>query len=235
LFFSFVRTKSHAENPEVEAAQSPKLRDFAKVLKSKNNWLLTFYSGLAFSPLAVLGGLWGNPFFESVYHFSPTDAASVSTFMFLGLAVGAPLFALLSNRLNNRYGVMQLGVWLSFTALVAVLYLPSLNTVMAATLLFLFGLGVGAFMLGFTLCKELNSLALAATVVAFVNTGDALLDAVTEPFVGKLLDHFWTGDVVNGVHHFGAHDYHLAFVVLPLYLLAASLCLVPLRKACKMK
>jgi MFS family permease len=232
LLYLFVRMKANVYSVAVSEAQAPKLRDFVAALKSKNNWLLTFYSGLAFSPLAVLGGLWGNPFLQEAYHFSATTAASVSTFMFLGLALGAPLFALLSNYLNKRYFVMQAGVWLSLVSLVLVVYLPSLSAVCASVLFFLFGFGVGAFMLGFTLGKELNALALAATVVALVNTGDAVFGAFTEPFVGKLLDLCWDGNVVNGVHHFTVHAYHRAFSVLPLYLLAASLFLVPLKKVC---
>jgi MFS family permease len=232
LFYLFVRTKpvSSAITGEM---QTPKLKDFMAALQSKNNWLLTFYSGLSFSPLAVLGGLWGNPFLQEAYHFSTTTAAGVSTCMFLGLAAGAPIFSMLSNRMNRRYEVMQIGIWLSLISIVLVIYLPSLSAVVAGILLFSFGFGVGAFMLGFTLGKELNALALAATIIALINTGDAIFGAFTEPFIGKLLDIFWNGDIVNGVPHFTIHAYHAAFVVLPLYLIVASLLLVPLKKVCK--
>ena len=35
-----------------------------ELIKNRRNWLLMLYSGLAFAPLAVFGGLWGTPYIE---------------------------------------------------------------------------------------------------------------------------------------------------------------------------
>src|SRR5690606_36531009 len=99
------------------------------------------------------------------------------------------------------------------------------------SLLFLFGLSSGAFMLSYPLGKELNQhLGLAATVVALINTGDAFFGSFTEPLIGKILDFFWQGKVAAGVHYFSVADYDKALLVLPVYLLGALLCLIMLRK-----
>jgi hypothetical protein len=124
---------------------------------------------------------------------------------------------------------MLLGLVLSFASLTTAVFVPGLDTVLEAVLLFLFGFGTGAFMLGFVMGKELNSLALAASVVALVNTGDAVFGAVSEPLAGKILDSVWSGKVVNGLHYFSVHDYHLALLMLPAYLLFAAAFLLPLR------
>lgn len=230
LFYLTIRIPAAAKSSDV-AKQMQTLRwsDFAKILKSKNIWLLTIYSGLAFSPLAVFGGLWGNPFLEEAYGFSATTAASVSTFIFIGFGTGAPIFALLTNRFK-LYTVMQLGVVLSLVSLTTVIYATHLSPFICGLLLYLFGVGVGAYMLTFTMGTSLHAIALAATVVAILNTGDGILSAFAEPFVGKLLDLQWNGTVVNGVHHFNVHAYHVAFMVLPIFLLLAVMFLFPLRK-----
>lgn len=232
-FSLFVRDKNHLYQtaPMADHNESLKLKDFVGLLKKKENWLLLFYSGLAFSPLAVFGGLWGNPFLMQAFHVSKTTAATLTSMSFLGLGVGAPLLGYVSDKLQKRYLVMMLGLVLSFVALALVVYAP-LSTWMAGTLLFLFGFGVGAFMLGFTVGKELNHVALAATVVGLINTGDALFGAFTEPMVGKFLDMFGDGKVVHGVHVFSLHDFHLAFAMMPVYLLLAAAFLWPLRKKC---
>lgn len=228
LFYSFVRMPAQTSSQLPSSCLN--LSDFFSVLKLKNNWLLMMYGGLAFSPLAVFGGLWGNTFLESVHGFSATTAASATTAMFLGLASGAPIFALLATRCNNRYLIMHVGVWVSLVSLTAVLYLPTLSVEVAAALLFMFGFGVGSYMLNFAVGKDLNNVALAATVMAFLNTGDAVLSGFAEPFVGKLLDMHWDGSVVNGVHHFNAAAYHVAFAVLPVFLVLASVSLLWLQK-----
>ena len=226
LFLLLVKDKKSS----VQINDTPRFRDMLALLINKKNWLLTFYSGLAFTPLAVLGGLWGNPFFEEAYHLTRTEAASFSSCMFVGLAVGAPLLGLLADRLGDRLKVMMGGTLVSFISLLMVLFVTTIPLWFLGVSLFLFGLGIGSFMSCFAVGKELNSIKLAATVVALINTGDALFGSFTEPFIGKMLDLFWQGKIVNGVHYFSASDYQMALSLLPCYLLAALGCLMLLKK-----
>ena len=75
-------------------------------------------------------------------------------------------------------------------------------------------------MLGFTVGTASNPLALAATVVALINSGDAICGALTEPLVGKLLDIKVNNHLLLPTH-FPKSAYHYAFAVLPMELLAA--------------
>ncbi len=219
IFFAFVRNKTDCDTQTVK--NSVTFSDFKKLLKKKSSWYLTFYSGLAFSPLAVFGGLWGNPFLQIAHHLTKTEAASLTSVMFLGLAVGGPVFGYLADRVASRSVLMLSGLLLSLLALTTAIYLNFLSVIAVGVLLFLFGFGTGAFMLGFAVGKDMNIPALAATVVALINTGDAIFGAFSEPLVGKLLDLFWNGKVALSVHLFNLHDYYTALAILPLYLLAA--------------
>lgn len=200
-------------------------KDVAQVLLKKQNWLLAFYSGMTFSPIAVLGGLWGNMYLKEAFHIDNTHAASLLSFSFVGLAVGGPVLGALSDRLGRCKRVMIVGNILGFVSLVPVLYVPGLPLWLVGILLFVFGFGVGAFMLGFALGKEINDIAVAATVIALVNSGDAIFGAVTEPLVGKFLDWGWSGQMVNGVRHYSVEAFQHAFLVMPVYILAATVLL----------
>ncbi len=207
-----------------------KLSDITAILKSKKNWLLTFYSGLAFTPLAVLGGLWGNPFFEIAHRLTPTQAASFTSCIFLGFAIGGPLFGYFGGSVQQRMKVTMLGTGLAFLSLVMVIYVVSLPLWLFGVMLFIFGLGMGSYMACFALAKELNKVGLAGTIVALINTGDALFGSFTEPTIGKILDIFWQGKIVNGIHSFSVHDFQFALSLLPIYLIAALGCLVILSR-----
>lgn len=201
--------------------QTPTLKDFISLLKQRHNWHLMLYSGLAFAPLAVFGGLWGNPFLQECFHVSKIGSGTLVSCAFLGLGVGGPLLGYLSDRLQNRYLVMKLGLVVSFIFLVLAIYSPIHLIWLEGLFLFLFGFGTGAFMLGFALGKEMNALGLGACVVALINTGDALFGAVSEPLAGKILDLVsTTSSTGNAI--FSVHDYHLALAMLPIYLLVAS-------------
>lgn len=228
LFYVFVRNPKQGikQTTNVDAF---KLRDLVKLLKQKHNWILTFYSGLAFAPIAVFGGLWGNSFLQAAYHVTKPTAASLTSMLFLGLAVGGPVLGWLSDRLNKRLTVMFLGLVVSLVSLTAALYVSSLPLWLESLLLFFFGFGTGAFMIGFTIGKELNPVIFTASIVGLINTGDAIFGAFSEPLAGKLLDVCSRGHIVNGIPVFSVADYHVALAILPLYLFIAILLVFALK------
>ena len=222
LFMLFVREHSYQKRSiKNEASHKNSWIEYKKVFQNKQNWLLTAYSGLAFAPLSVLGGLWGPPFLQESYHLSRTESSGLISLIFIGLGIGSPLWGLLSDKLNNRLKVMKFALILSLVTILIVCYSTLLPIWMIGFLLFLFGFGVGAFMLGFTLGTEINNIALAATVVSLINTGDSILESFTEPFLGKLLDLGWTGQMRDGARYFTIQNFHFALIPLPIYLILA--------------
>lgn len=224
IFFLAVRDK--VDKSKIEPVKKPvSFNEILHVFKNKQNWLLTLYSGLAFSPLAIFGGLWGNPFLEQAYQLTRTEAASMVSLMFIGLGVGSPILGFISDYIGNRKKVMLFSTLMSCAAILLVLYFHPMPMIILGVLLFLFGFGLGAFMLVFAIGKEINNIRLVATVIAMINTSDAALDAVTEPLIGKLLDLLWDGKIVNGIHYFSLSSYHIAMGILPIYLIAGSILL----------
>ena len=223
LFFILVRDKKQATVSKnyTRSYYTIAWKDILLVLRNRQNWLLALYSGLCFSPVAVFGSLWGNPFLQESYHFTSPQAANLISFLFIGVAIGGPIWGYTADHLGKQLWIMAGGALLGLFALLAVIYYPFQSTYLLGISLFLSGFGIGSFMLGFSVGKEINNAALAATVVAFINMGDAVFGAVSEPVVGKILDIFWTGKIVNGIPHFSISDYHITLALLPLDLVAA--------------
>ena len=226
LFLLCVRDKSTESQHHAQVT----LKDILQVFKNKQNWLMTLYSGLAFTPIAVFGGLWGNPFLQAAYDLSKTQAASMVSLVFIGFGLGSPVLGILSDRLGDRVRVMIGCTLFSCVAITLVLFWHSMPLTLLAFLLFMFGFSLGAFMIVYALGKELNSAALTATVVSMINASDGILTGITEPAIGKLLDLTWDGSIINGVHHFSLSSYYLALSVLPLYLLIAAILLFWIKK-----
>jgi len=223
LFNAVVRDSSSISRQEKSTKGSRVcFQDILQVIKNKQNWLLTLYGGLACSPMAVFGGLWGNPFLQQAYHIDKTLAASMVSLVFVGLGIGSPLFGLLSSHIGDKRRVMFFSTLLSCAAVNLVLYCHPLPIWLLGLLLFVFGFSLGAFMLVFSVGKEFNDVRLAATVIAMINASDAVLDGITEPGIGKILDWGWDGRMIGGAHYFSLHSYHAALAVLPIYLLVAA-------------
>ncbi len=234
LFYLIVRDRPQVKSQSAGlAAAAPKFsfRDVWVVLTNKQNWLITIYSGLAFSPIDAFAGLWCIPFLKEGYNLTHTHAAFFVSFIFFGLALGSPLLGLLSDRLGHRRRVMLVSGCVALVTVTSIIYSVHLPLWLLGGLLFLFGFSTGAFMLGFALGRELNKLTVAATIVALINTGDVVFSAFTEPLIGKLLDSGWGGKIIGGIHYFSLADYRRAMTLLPLYILLSIILLFFIRES----
>ena len=218
LFALFVKdrhTSISGESKDNQPHESQHLwHDILLIVKNKQNWLLTGYGGLAFSPVIVFCGLWGNPFLQKAYHLDKLVAPSLISLVFIGLAIASLLFALFSNHIRNRCTFMFYSTLVSAACISLVIYAHPLPIWMLGGLLFFFGFSLGAFPMVFVIGKELNPLYLAGTAISLINASDAFFDAITEPMIGKVLDYFGH---VEFSHEFSLFSYHIALAILPLY------------------
>jgi len=190
------------------------------LLKDKQTWLLSLYSGLAFAPVSVFGGLWGVSFIEKAYALDVSESANYVSLIFIGFAIGCPLTGWFSDYIGQRKPIMTLGTTLSLISLSVILYLP-LSQGYLIVFLLLFGIGASCFFLCFSMVRELHPIIFTGTVLGFMNTFDSICEAVTEPFIGKLLDLNWTGTYKNGARSFSLNNYHNGLFALCIYIGAA--------------
>lgn len=232
IYVVTIRDKPQVATP-VLVEKNKKMNPFL-ILKSKQAWLLSLYSGLAFAPVSVFGGLWGVPFLQQVYHFSASDAAMSVSWIFIGFAIGAPLLGWLSDLIGMRKPLMMFGTLLAMSCLMMVMYGPNINPDAVSVYLCLFGFGASGFFISFAMIREGFPLILSATVLGFMNTFDSICEAVSEPIVGLFLDWTWSGSALAGIHQFTAHGYKLALLLLPVYLVSAFVILVFIKEThCK--
>lgn len=205
-----------------EVSFSPKnlkvMDSLRKILSNKQSWYLSFYSGLAFAPVMIFGGLWGVPFIMEAFNLMKIDAAKSVSLIFIGFACGAPFSGWLSDYLGNRRNVMFFGTVLALFSISAVLYVPNLSFSLISILLFCFGFFISFFLLCFTMIREINPPILAATAVGFMNAFDAFFGAFSDPLTGKFLDMGWAGKMVDGARVFPVPVYKLAMLTIPVYL-----------------
>jgi MFS family permease len=205
-----------------------------QIFKNRQSWWLSIYSGLAFAPVSVFGGLWGVPFIAQAFSMSSTMASHKVSLIFIGFAVGAPIIGWLSDWLGYRCKVMLWGTVVALISLSLVLYAPGLSPWMLSVLMFTFGAAISCFLLCFTLIQEIHPPVLAATAVGFMNAFDALFGALSDPLTGKFLDMGWKGDFVDGARLFPTEIYKIALSTLPIYLVLASVLVFLIRETyCK--
>lgn len=219
LFWLLVRDKSPYHR-EIYHTFDPKefLSGCKKILRNPQTWLLSIYSGLAFAPVSIFGGLWGVSYLKQAFQLSQIHAAHAISMIFIGFAVGAPLAGWFSDWLGNRRQVMLWGTFAGFVTICAILYLPGLTFMSVSVLFFIFGFSISCFLLCFTMICEINPPIVAGTAIGFMNTFNGFFGAFSDPLTGKFLDLGWKGEMLNGERIFPLHDYKIALTTLPLYL-----------------
>lgn len=223
LFWLIVRDQSKHRFIEMNLApkESNLWASCKAVFTSKQSWFLSVYSGLAFAPVTVFGGLWGVPFISEAFNVDKTNAARIVSLLFIGFAVGAPIWGWLSDYIGNRKKIMYVGTLIATLGFCIVLYAP-VPVWLVSILMFLFGFFISSFLICFTMIREINAPTVAATAIGFMNSFDAFLGAISDPITGWFLDLGWQGKIVDGARVFSVSTYKWALTTVPIYLVVAT-------------
>ena len=176
----------HAPPPPGPRAQwTGALRE---VLANPRTWPGFFVNlGIGGSFLAF-AGLWAVPYLQEVHGHSRTLAAQHASVLLFGVAVGALVVGVVSDRLGSRRGVMR-----ACAFLYALSWLPWLTGArwpVAASLAWFFAMGllIPGFTLSWTIAKEVNRPEHSGIATAVVNVGIFLGAGILQPLVGWVLD-----------------------------------------------
>lgn len=130
--------------------------------------LAALLSAASFGTMLAVGTLWGPRIMEA-RGMSTAFATILTAVAWLGLAVGAPLANIVSNRWGSRKWPAAISLALQGVAIALVIYLPTEVEGAALALMFAVGLFSGAQMLGFTVAGESVDGSLIGSASAIVN------------------------------------------------------------------
>ena len=186
-------------------------------------WINGAVGCLLYLPTSTFAEFWGTPYLEQVCGMSKHQAALGMTYIFLGWAVGGPLVGFISDRIKQRRLPLTIGSSVAAVVFSAVLFLPNFPVKFIYPAFFIFGFFSSVQVLVFALGRELAQAKYSATVLALTNMFVMSGGTMTLGFVGKILDRYWTGEIINGVHVYSASNFQYALAILPLGLLISVL------------
>lgn len=208
------------------AAKGSALAGLREVLGYRNTLLLFFIPGAMSSAVLAFAGLWGVPFLVTQYGMSTTQAATLTSVMLVSWSLSSLACGPLSERIGRRKPLYQGGLAVMLVLWSVLVYVPGMSTAALTALLVAIGISGGVFVLNFVFAKESVPPRLAGTVSGIANMGVMLGGLVMQPLMGWVLDHSWTGRMIDGVRAYdlaawqSAFSLVLAWGVLSLALLA---------------
>ncbi|AIK97092.1 MFS transporter [Candidatus Odyssella acanthamoebae] len=214
----FMAVGRHGEPHTYEPANDL-LEGMMKVIRQPQAWLIATYGMLMYAPVTIMGTAWGVPFVKSVYGIPETIAATLTTALFIGAAVGSPVFALYSDKIQKRLPPMMVGVALSLLVNAIVIFIPNISLWTMYGLFFAIGFCYTAKSLSFTSICEIMPPSCSGVAVGFLNTITMATGALFHPLIGNLLDYHWEGTVINEVNIYSEWDYRFALAIVPICML----------------
>jgi MFS family permease len=228
LIFFVIRDNPNSEHKE-DLPFKMFLQNVVHVLKTKEIWLIGFIGACLYTSLSVFGELWGKSYLENAHHLSKSDSATTISMMFIGWAIGAPISGYISDKFNNRIIPLFVGTTFALLFISIILYSSELSYISLNILMLLYGIFSSTEIIVFIMAKESINKVLPGTIFAVINMIVTLGGAIFQPLVGRMLDVFGSGSIVDEVHIYVAKDYQIALSVLPISLTLTFLALLMLK------
>lgn len=157
-----------------------------EVMSIRDTWVNALIGGATFGSMLSLGVVWGPRFLISG-GMDETAAFNVSSVMWLGLALGAPVFGWLSDFVKKRKTPMLFGCVVQTVAIIVILMQPSMSPTEASVWFFIWGFMSGGSMLNFPIGADLVKPALIGTSAAVVNAIQFIIGGILMAIPGRVL------------------------------------------------
>lgn len=141
------------------------------VLKNKQIILCAIAAATSFGILLAYASIW----YQDVQNFYSVDtknAVLISSLIFCGIGLGAPLLGYISNLLHSRVMVIHITLVLGTMALLLSLYLPHFNIdslIIAKIIAFLVGFLLSGSLLFYTMVGEISEDAIRGVAISVIN------------------------------------------------------------------
>jgi MFS family permease len=209
LLFKLVPMRSSEQKQRAPGVSV--LQGLKAVTTNPQTWVCSLIGfGMAGTMLAF-GGLWGVPWLNSVHGYTTTEAAGITSMIFVGWAIFSPLSGWASDRMGRRNLILRVGSLVALLSLACLIYTTPDSTVLLMALIFVIGAGGSAMTVCFGSVKELNDVNYSSTSLGLMNMCIVGAGAVMQPLIGWLLDSSWDGTMQAGARIYSASNYSSAF------------------------
>lgn len=195
---------------------------FKSVACQAQTWAIAIYACLLWMPMAVVASLYGIPFIEQYFNVSFSVAATIITSMWIGIAIGSPLFGYIADKTQQIKRVLILCALIGTIAF-GLITLTPVNSGVTTLIILFFAAGAACAgqALSFSLVLCNNKLEHRATAIGFNNMAVVISGVIFQPFIGLIIR---SSQVAPTQHYFyDGSSYHNGMIVVLLgYIIATK-------------
>lgn len=215
----FIRNKPSdlKEGLRTEPPNRSILKDVKLLMHNPQIWITMLYTGSIYVTLPLLGAYWGTIYLQT-RGFDKEVASFLTSLIWVGLAIGSPLFGFISDLCKRRKPVLIFLGILGIASSYAFLFFPTQSEWMLAALLLLIGISAGGQSLSFALIIEYVPYELRAAAIGANNTAVMSFAALLPPLVTFIIQSH-----VGTKHFLLPADFTQGLLLMPIAFAVATL------------
>jgi MFS family permease len=220
LLYYFLKDRRSQEryHPTLAKEATNIKKDLVTMIRNKNILYIGLISLFLFAPTTIFADLWGISYLKYILHFSTHQASLLSSCVYLGWIIGAPISGYLSDYYHIRKTPLFIGSILASLVSLLLLYGPFTHAQPIGIILFLFGLFSSVQVLSFAIATDISPVKKAGTAIAITNMF-TMLSGLLQIVVGYLLQDASSKN--STLHTINTTAFHHAFLLIPLCFLCA--------------
>lgn len=204
------------QSTKVTGSNSLMIDGLKSVLSSKVIWVIAISNLLMVGSLEGFADVWGIQYLIMSYDISKSTAAGLISYIFMGMLIGGPLLAWLSNKIGN-YNVLVL-CGLGMAILFAILLSDLISLALLPYCLFAIGTLCCYQVIVFALGSELVSPSNIGVCIAFLNSINMLGGSFFHTLIGRIMDICENGTFISavGTINYQLNSYKYALSIIPI-------------------
>ncbi|MDJ0652235.1 MAG: MFS transporter [Simkaniaceae bacterium] len=211
----FVRNSPERKKGEIIHLDPYKEKFFSRtklLFRNRQAWTIVFFSALVYLSLPLLGAYWGTGYLQA-RGLSRNLAATLSSFLWIGFAIGSPLMGKISDQIRRRKPILIFCALMGLVATLSMLSL-SVNSILFFTCcFFLIGLASSGCSVAFASISEHVQQNVQATAMGLNNSVTVFFVAIFPPIVGFLIEI----GVKNSEPIYSVENYENGLIIMPIF------------------
>jgi MFS family permease len=203
---------------KIEKTQ-PKI-SLLEVFSQRQLLKISAFGFFIYASIELFGSLYGTNYMVKI-GYSHTTAATLVSFVWLGMGIGAPIIGIISDILKNRKIVLSLAALLGVISTLLVVYGPDYGSLYYIILYFLLGVAAGSQALTFSVVADISSKSKLGVGVAFTNMFIILGVVVIQITAGTILSFICVAKDSHLIYSLG--DYQVVLSLSSIFFLIAFL------------
>lgn len=196
-------------------------QDILTVLKNFKILALCIFGGLMIGPLEGFADGWAMKFLKTTYNLTDDVAAFLPSLIFLGLCIGSPIYAYITDRTRAYYTMLVVSALALGLGFISMLY-GCLDRMMLTIFFPLIGFFSMYQMIVIYKATVSANERLVGLVSAYANMIIMFFGTIFHSGIGRIMNTLWDGTKLDGAPVFSASTYLWALAIIPIGQLIAA-------------